>query len=124
MDIPAALGKGQHMPFAHKEHDFLQCHRDIVVTCGQYAGFDAVALAAMYPYLQHLLRQVDIAPAGVLLIDRGDQQAFTDHHLVLYLTGKGVLREGKRQRHTVHTVVQGGFHILAVKVGQQQVAQL
>ena len=112
------------MPLAYKEHDFRQRHRDIVVTYGQYAGFDAVALGAIYPHLQHLLRQVDIAPAGVLLIDRGNQQAFANHHLILHLTGKGILREGKRQRHTVHTVVQGGFHVLAVKVGQQQVAQL
>ena len=56
--------------------------------------------------------------------NRGNQQAFTDHHLILYPAGKVVLREGERQRHTVHAVVQGSFHVLAVNVGQQQVAQL
>ena len=95
-----------------------------MMACWQHAGFDAVAFAALYPHLQHLLRQVNIPTSGILLIYRGDQQAFTDHHLILHPAGKVVLREGERQRHTVHAVVQGSFHVLAVNVGQQQVAQL
>ncbi len=67
---------------------------------------------------------INISATGILLIYRGDQQAFTDHHLILYPAGKVILREGESQRHTVQAVVQGSFHVLAVNVGQQQVAQL
>ena len=55
-DALSALGDGKNVPLAHKEHHFVQLHRNVVVACGQYAGFDAVAFAALYPYLQHLLR--------------------------------------------------------------------
>ena len=124
LDLFAVLGKGQKVSLAHKEHHFIQLHRNVMMACWQHAGFDAVAFAALYPHLQHLLRQINIPTSGILLIYRGDQQAFTDHHLILYPAGKVVLREGERQRHTVHVVVQSSLHVLAVNVGQQQVAQL
>ena len=120
----AALGDGQDMPLAHKEHHFVQLHRDVMMTSGQNGGFHAVVLTALYPHLQHLFRQIDIPAAGVLLVNGGNQQAFADHYLVLYLACKGVIGESKGQRHTVHTVAQGSFHVLAVNIGQQQVAQL
>jgi hypothetical protein len=124
LDLFAVLGKGQKVSLAHKEHHFIQLHRNVMMACWQHTGFDAVAFAVLYPHLQHLLRQINITTSGILLIYRGDQQAFTDHHLILYLAGKVILREGERQRHTVHAVVQSSFHVLAVNVGQQQVAQL
>ena len=124
LDRLAALGDGQDMPLAHKEHHFVQLHRDVMMTSGQNGGFHAVVLTALYPHLQHFFRQIDIPAAGVLLIDGGNQQAFTDHYLVLYLACKGVIGESKGQRHTVHTVAQGSFHVLTINVRQQQVAQL
>ena len=124
LDRLAALGDGQDMPLAHKEHHFVQLHRDVMMTSGQNGGFHAVVLTALYPHLQHLFRQVDIPAAGVLLVNGGNQQAFTDHHFILHLAGEVIVRESKGQRHTVHTVAQGSFHVLAVNIGQQQVAQL
>ena len=120
----AALGDGQDMPLAHKEHHFVQLHRDVMMTSGQNGGFHAVVLTALYPHLQHLFRQVDIPAAGVLLVNGGNQQAFADHHFILHLAGEVIVRESKGQRHTVHTVAQGSFHVLTINVRQQQVAQL
>ena len=120
----AALGDGQDMPLAHKEHHFVQLHRDVMMTSGQNGGFHAVVLTALYPHLQHFFRQIDIPAAGVLLIDGGNQQAFADHHFILHLAGEVIVRESKGQRHTVHTVAQGSFHVLTINIGQQQVAQL
>ena len=94
------------------------------MTGGQNGGFHAVVLTALYPHLQHLFRQIDIPAAGVLLVNGGNQQAFTDHHFILHLAGEVIVRESKGQRHTVHTVAQGSFHVLAVNIGQQQVTQL
>ena len=120
----AALGDGQDMPLAHKEHHFVQLHRDVMMTSGQNGGFHAVVLTALYPHLQHLFRQIDIPAAGVLLVNGGNQQAFADHYLVLYLACKGVIGESKGQRHAVHAIAQGSFHVLTINVRQQQVAQL
>ena len=94
------------------------------MACGQNGGFHAVTLAALYPHLQHFFRQVDIPAAGVLLIDGGNQQTFTDHHFILHLACKGIVRESKGQRHAVHAIAQGSFHVLTINVRQQQVAQL
>ena len=124
LDRLAALGDGQDVPLTHKEHYLVQLHRDVVVACGQYAGFDTVTIAALYPHLQHLFRQVDIPAAGVLLIDGGNQQTFTDHHFILHLACKGIIGESKGQRHAVHAIAQGSFHVLTINVRQQQVAQL
>ena len=124
LDSLAALGDGQDMPLAHKEHHFVQLHRDVMMTSGQNGGFHAVVLTALYPHLQHLFRQVDIPAAGVLLVNGGNQQAFTDHHFILHLAGEVIVRESKGQRHAVHAIAQGSFHVLAVNIGQQQVTQL
>ena len=124
LDRLAALGDGQDMPLAHKEHHFVQLHRDVMMTSGQNGGFHAVVLTALYPHLQHLFRQVDIPAAGVLLIDGGNQQAFADHHFILHLAGEVIVRESKGQRHAVHAIAQGSFHVLTINVRQQQVAQL
>ena len=124
LDRLAALGDGQDMPLAHKEHHFVQLHRDVMMTSGQNGGFHAVVLTALYPHLQHLFRQVDIPAAGVLLVNGGNQQAFTDHHFILHLAGEVIVRESKGQRHAVHAIAQGSFHVLTINVRQQQVAQL
>ena len=94
------------------------------MTSGQNGGFHAVVLTALYPHLQHLFRQVDIPAAGVLLVNGGNQQAFTDHHFILHLAGEVIVRESKGQRHAVHAIAQGSFHVLTINVRQQQVAQL
>ena len=124
LDRLAALGDGQDVPLTHKEHYLVQLHRDVMMTCGQYAGFDTVTLAALYPHLQHFFRQVDIPAAGVLLVNGGNQQAFTDHHFILHLAGEVIVRKSKGQRHAVHAIAQGSFHVLTINVRQQQVAQL
>ena len=124
LDRLAALGDGQDMPLAHKEHHFVQLHRDVMMTSGQNGGFHTVVLTALYPHLQHLFRQVDIPAAGVLLVNGGNQQAFTDHHFILHLAGEVIVRESKGQRHAVHAIAQGSFHVLTINVRQQQVAQL
>ena len=124
LDRLAALGDGQDMPLAHKEHHFVQLHRDVMMTGGQNGGFHAVVLTALYPHLQHLFRQIDIPAAGVLLVNGGNQQAFTDHHFILHLAGEVIVRESKGQRHAVHAIAQGSFHVLTINVRQQQVAQL
>ena len=94
------------------------------MTGGQNGGFHTVVLTALYPHLQHLFRQVDIPAAGVLLVNGGNQQAFTDHHFILHLAGEVIVRESKGQRHAVHAIAQGSFHVLTINVRQQQVAQL
>ena len=124
LDRLAALGDGQDMPLAHKEHHFVQLHWDVMMTSGQNGGFHTVVLTALYPHLQHLFRQVDIPAAGVLLVNGGNQQAFTDHHFILHLAGEVIVRESKGQRHAVHAIAQGSFHVLTINVRQQQVAQL
>ena len=124
LDRLAALGDGQDMPLAHKEHHFVQLHRDVMMTSGQNGGFHAVVLTALYPHLQHFFRQIDIPAAGVLLVNGGNQQAFTDHHFILHLAGEVIVQESKGQRHAVHAIAQGSFHVLTINVRQQQVAQL
>ena len=70
----------------------------------------------------HLLRQVDVAPRGVLRVDGRDHHLVAQHQLVLHLRGERVVRVDEGQRFEQHVAAQRGFHVLAVQVGQQPVA--
>ena len=70
----------------------------------------------------HLLRQVDVAPRGVLRVDGRDHHLVAQHQLVLHLRGKRVVRVDEGQRFEQHVAAQRGLHVLAVQVGQQPVA--
>src|SRR5699024_9872432 len=74
-------------------------------------------------YHLHRLRQVNITPSRVLLIDRGKHQLIAKKQLILHLSGILIVRIIKGQRAEHHFAAERRFHIFTVKIRDKPVSQ-
>ena len=77
------LCQRKEMAFADEEDQFLFRHRYIVVSGRHF--LTAEILRPGGGHAEHVLRQVDVAACGILLIDGGQHKTLAKEDLVLHL---------------------------------------
>ena len=111
----------EQMPSAEEDHHFIQFAGQVMPAGGNDLG--VIILGTAEPDHPHLFRQIDIAPGSILIDNRCDHDAFADHQLVFDLFCGRVVLIDKGERLHIHVVIERGFDIFAVQVGQEGIPQ-